>query len=114
MASPPKIKLGAFAAGEIPRPLVHQFVDYDGTPIDLTGGMDAAFNVESIPSVLGPLGGSATIFDPTGGRVRYDWSDDDLETPADYTGQFWVRVGGHLYASDPILYTVYDGPGDAP
>jgi hypothetical protein len=113
LASPPKIKLGAFAAGEVPRPLVHQFLDYDNSPVDLTGGV-ATFNVESIPPVTGPLGGSAVIQDPVNGLVRYEWSDTDMATPADYTAQLWVDLPVYQYASDPILYTVYDGPGDAP
>lgn len=116
MASPVKIDLGAFAAGEVPPILSHTFTDFDGVVVDLTGFTTLAMNIEAIPDVTGPLGGGLIVFDGNGsdGIVNYTWTDDDMEEPSGYTAQMWVSNGTNKYASDLIIYNVYDGPGDAP
>lgn len=115
---PVKIELGAFAAGEIPPPLVHAYTDFDGNVVDLTGFITLAFNVEATPAVTGPLGDGAIAFfatDPTLGKVEYTWSSTDMAEPATYLAQMWVYNGSTgRYASDTFVYLVYDGPGEYP
>lgn len=111
-----KIDLGDFAAGEIPPPIEHTFLDFDGVVVDLTGFSTLAMNVEAIPEVTGPVGdGSIDMdVDPATGKVSYTWSATDMAEPSGYTGQMWVSNGTNRYASDLFKYKVYDGPGDAP
>lgn len=111
----PKILLGAYAAGEIPPPLLHQFLDYSGAVVNLTGFTTNDMNIEVLPDVTGPLGnGTVTVTDAANGWVQYDWTATDMAEPGDYIAQLWVGNGVNKYASDPIEYSVYDGPGDAP
>lgn len=115
MAAPTRIDLGAFAAGEIPPPLEVTFTDYDGNALPLTGFTTLAMNIEAIPVVSVTLGtGSIAVTDAANGIVEYTWVEDDMIEPSDYTAQVWVSNGLNRYASDLLIYTVYDGPGDAP
>lgn len=116
MANPTKIELGAFAAGAVPPPIEHQYLDFDGVQVDLTGFSTLSMNIEALPSVTGPLGGGTIEFvtDGTDGWVRYTWVADDMAEPSSYTGQMWASNGTNRYESDLFLYTVYDGPGSAP
>lgn len=112
---PVKILLGAFAAGEVPPPLLHQFLDFSGEVINLTGFTTLDMNIEVIPSVTGPLGdGTVTVTDAPNGKVQYEWTSTDMADPGDYVAQLWVSNGTNWYASDPIEFSVYDGPGVAP
>jgi len=116
MATPTKIDLGAFAAGEIPPILQHTYKDYDGVVVDVSSFSTLAMNVEAIPDVTGPLGAGTIEFDSDGsdGKVNYTWVADDMAEPSSYSAQMWVSSGTNRFASDLIIYTVYDGPGDAP
>lgn len=112
-----KQELGAFAAGAIPPPFEHTFLDFDGLPVDISLFGTLAMNIEAVPSVTGPLGGGDIAFtgDGTDGKVTYDWSTTDMLEPADYAAQLWVSNGvDRKYESDLLTYRVYDGPGDAP
>ena len=116
MAVPVKIDLGAFAAGEIPPVLSHTFTDFNGAVVDLSSFSTLAMNIESIPQVTGPLGTGTIDFETDGsdGVVLYIWTANDMAEDSSYTAQMWVSSGLNAYASDLILYTVYDGPGVAP
>ena len=52
--------------------------------------------------------------DGSDGVVEYTWTATDMAEPASYTAQLWVSNGTNRYASDLIIFTVYDGPGSAP
>jgi hypothetical protein len=116
MATPNKIDLGAFAEGEVPPVLAHIFTDFDNNPVDISSFTTIQMNIEAVPPVTGPLGGGTIGFqgDGTDGVVEYYWSATDMAGAASYTAQVWVSNGVNKYASDLILYTVYDGPGSAP
>lgn len=115
MASPTKIDLGAFAEGEIPPPLAHQYLDFDGNPVNLTGFATLQMNIEAVPPVTATLGtGTITVTDAANGIVQYTWVGDDMAEASGYTAQMWVSNGTNKYASDLVTYTVYDGPGSAP
>ena len=116
MASPTKIDLGAFAAGEIPPRLSHTFTDYEQVVINLSTFTTLAMNIEALPAVTGPLGTGVIQFAAGGtdGVVEYFWTATDMAEPGSYQAQMWVSDGTNRYASDLIIFTVYDGPGDAP
>jgi len=112
-----KQELGAFAAGAIPPPFEHTFLDFDGDAVDVSLFGTLAMNIEAIPTVTGPLGGGTIAFttDGTDGKVTYDWSATDMADPSDYEAQMWVSNGtDQKYESDLLTYRVYDGPGSAP
>lgn len=115
MASIKKIQLGAFAAGEIPFPLEHEYETKDGQTIDISGwtvlgfyveGPDGEFVMDSLP----------VISDGPGGIVTYTWGANDLQEPGDYSGLMWIRNPGTTlrFASDRFVWTVEDGPGPTP
>lgn len=116
MAAPIKIDLGAFAAGEVPPILSHTFRDFDGVLVDISTFATQSMNIEAVPAVTGPLGTGNVAFDTDGtdGVLNYTWVVDDMAEPSGYTSQLWVSNGTNWYASDLIIYTVYDGPGSAP
>jgi hypothetical protein len=116
MATPTKIDLGAFAAGEIPPRLTHTYYDFTGVIVDISTFATRAMNIEAVPAVTGPLGTGTVDFvtDGTDGAVEYIWTTTDMAEPGSYSAQIWVSNGTNRYASDLILFTVYDGPGDAP
>lgn len=115
MAHNPEIDLGFFAAGEIPPDLRHQFLDFNGDPVDLTGFTTLSMQVEVHPVGTGPYGdGPKILTTPAQGIVTYSWSATDMAEPGSYRAQLWASDGTKRYASDVIIYTVYDGPGVAP
>ena len=110
-------ELGAFAAGAIPPPYENTFLDFDGVAVDISGFGTLQMNVESTPTVTGPLGDGTIGFttDGTDGKVTYNWSATDMAEPGNYSAQMWVADGStQIYESDLLTYLVYDGPGSAP
>lgn len=120
MATPTTKDLGAFAAGAIPPPFEHEYLDFDEVVVDISTFPVRQMNIEAVPAVTGPLGAGAIGFttDGTDGKVTYNWSATDLAEPGSYTAQMWVADDAvtptQRYESDLLLITVYDGPGDAP
>lgn len=114
MATIKKINLGAFAAGEIPFPLDHQYLTHANEVIDISGWTVLGFYVE------GPDGeqimGTPVISDGPNGVVTYTWSEGEMDTPGDYSGLMWVEnpSGTLRLASDRFVWTVEDGPGPTP
>lgn len=116
MATIKKISLGAFAAGEIPGPIVHSFLDKNGVVIDITDWVVLGFYVE------GPEGtvemGAPFISDEENGVVTYVWQADDMQVPGDYSGLLWIQNTASnpslRLASYRFVWTVEDGPGPTP
>lgn len=117
MASIKKINLGAFAAGEIPGPLLHTFLDKNGAAIDIDGWTVLGFFAESAGEEM-LMGNNPTISDGPGGKVMYIWHPNDMQIAGEYTGLLWVQnalSGPSLrLASDRFVWTVEDGPGPTP
>lgn len=114
-----KQELGAFAAGAIPPPFEHTYLDFDGVVVNMeVGGWTFSMNIEAIPAVSGTLGSGAIDFttDGSDGKVTYNWVVEDMADEADYEAQMWVRnaAGTQKYESDLLTYRVYNGPGSAP
>ena len=116
MSQPTTSDLGAFAAGEVPPPLVVSFLDFDKNPVNLTGFSNLQMNIEEeLDQGAGTLGaGGVLLTDPTGGVLEYTWVRADMTIVGEYTAQAWVNDGVQFYASDLYTYTVYDGPEDPP
>lgn len=113
MASPKKINLGVYAAGEIPFALSHQYKDADGVAIDMTGWSVTA--VAAGPEDGGAYGSGVVMFlDETIGKVQYDWVAADFTDVGKYTMLLWTTDGTNRLASDLIVWEVYDGPGATP
>lgn len=117
MANLRQIKLGAFPAGEIPPPLLHQFLRYDKTPIDITGWTVLGFYVD------GPEGQTVGLSDPTiyngpNGQVTYSFVEGDMALAGTYKGLIWIQnlaTNPTLrLASDLYIWDVKDGPGPTP
>ncbi len=116
MAQPATSELGAFAAGEVPPPLVITYLDFEKDPVDLTGFGNLQMNIdEELSANSNPLGtGFLTVTDPAGGVLSYTFVRDDMLDIGEYTAQGWVNNGTNYFASDLYTYTVYDGPGEPP
>lgn len=116
MATPTKVELGAFAAGEVPPDLVVSYTDFDGNVVNLTGFSVVEMNIEEeLGSNTQPLGtGTVNISDPPNGEVTYQWHRNDMLDTGEYQAQVWVSDGNKYYASDLYIYSVYDGPEEPP
>jgi hypothetical protein len=102
---PQRLCTGPFVAGEVPDPIVYQFQDAAGAPIDLTGF--AALTWCWAERWGGAQARPAEAVDPAQGTVRYVWGADDLDSPGQFTGHFWAtQEGGRRYASVPIRFDV--------
>lgn len=106
-------QIGSFAAGEIPPPVIHQFIDRAGDPLPLTGFTATAFIHVNPAGTEAAAGGTVEIIDFDDALVRYTWAASDMATPASYRLQIWVENAGDTerYASDMFAYEVYDGIG---
>jgi hypothetical protein len=112
MASPKKISLGVFAAGELPFPVAHQFLSNEAA-VNLTG-YTAFVNIEGPDgdAVLGQ--GLVVVSDLLEGIVTYTWVEDDFQSVGKYRMLIWVDNDVNRFASDLIVYETYDGPGPTP
>ena len=95
--------IGPFVAGERPDPLVYEFLDADGAPIDLTG-YSAQFGYAEL------WGSPAALRNATvdGSTVVYEWTAADLATPGRYRGELWAADadGTPTYASVALRWDV--------
>ncbi len=116
MAEPTTSELGAFAAGEVPPPLVVTYLDFDENPVNLSGFGNLQVNIdEELDAAQNPLGtGAVVLTDAPNGVLEYTWVRDDMLDIGEYTAQAWVNNGTNFFASDLYTYTVYDGPGEPP
>lgn len=101
--------LGEFAVGEIPGPALHQFLDNDGNPINLTG-FTASIEIESRPVTPGLGTGTVAITDIPNGIVSYTWVAADMMIVGFYRLQIWVTKAGSALSSDVFAYEIYAGP----
>ena len=109
-----KINLGTFAAGEIPYPVEHQFTQQN-TPIDLDG-FTTFVNITGPDEATSLGAGAVIVIDEPNGIVRYTWVEDDMQFPGKYQMLIWVddTATPNRFASDLIVFEVYDGPGPTP
>jgi hypothetical protein len=106
IGAPDVIDLGNFTAGEVPDDLSYTFLQYDGTPLNLTGGTGLSFDFQELTDPAAVAFTATLDGDPTLGRMFYSWGSSDMATPGHYEGQFWVTVGSKIYASLRIRWYV--------
>jgi hypothetical protein len=99
----PSLTIGPYVVGEKPAPLLYQFQDANGTPIDLSG-YTAVFIYHERYGV--PVEESANVVDPTNGQVQFIWDGDEFPTPGQYQARFWAGNGTNRFASLLIRYSV--------
>jgi BppU N-terminal domain len=96
---------GPFVAGEIPDPLVYQFQNADGSPIDLQGYQVQFCFAEQWGGQVREA--NAQTLDAAQGTVTYDWAATDLALPGRYLAMFWAKKAAQrYYASVPIRFDV--------
>lgn len=117
MASPKKINLGVYAAGEIPASLVHVFKDNDKVPIPITGWTLKGFRITGPDGSTAGLG-DYSITDAPNGEVTYTWVNDDMQVAGKFSGVMWIQNAVSnptiRLASDLFMWEVYDAPGNTP
>ena len=111
-----KIKLGSYAAGEIPPPIAHTFKDYRNNVLDIDGWTVLGFFIEGPVTGLGE--GNCAISDGPNGEVTYTWIEADMQEPGQYKGLMWIQNLSSSpevrLASDMFVWDVVDGPGSTP
>ena len=88
----------------MPDPLVYQFQDANGDPIDLTG-YTVKYVVRERWSTA-PVTYNGDFEDAATGKVRYTWVGGEFPTAGEYFSSFWTDNGTNRYASWLITYTV--------
>lgn len=112
----PSVHLGSYVVGEVPPPLEYQFLDADGQPIDLSGFGVATFQWSGYVQgqFVDPVVETATITDPTVGKVTYVWDGDEFASPGDHAALIYVNDGTVQYASVLITWDVCLSIGTPP
>ncbi|SRR6266540_893075 len=103
---------GPFVVGEKPPPIVYQFKDSNGLPIDLSAAYTARFVYREKNGVAITV--NATITDVTNGKVTYTWTGSEFPTSGDYFAEFWVGNGSNRFASQLLEWTTRTPVGVVP
>ena len=106
------IDIGPFVTGEKPPPLIYQFLDANGNPINLATAYTARFCYRERDGL--PTTANATFADATTGQVQYTWTGNEFPTPGHYYGEFWVGNGSSRFASVLLEFDVRAGVCVAP
>lgn len=82
-----------YTQGEIPEPWLHDWDDFDGGPIDLSGGYTAKLSYK-IRHVGTQVIRDATLVNGPEGRVGMVWVNSDFATAGWMQGELVVGNGG--------------------
>ncbi len=105
------VTIGPYVVGEKPAPLVYQFLDSAGAPIDLTG-YTVQFHYRRSDSGSA-VTGAAVLSEPAAGRVSHVWTGTEFDTPGTWWAEFWAGNGTQRYASarmQAVVRAVVGGP----
>jgi hypothetical protein len=105
------VNIGPYTVGEKPPPLVYQFLDSAGAPINLTG-YTAKFQYQRTDGAATSV--NATVSDPTNGRVTYVWAGTEFSTPGTWWAEIWVGNTTNRLASSRMEARVRAPVGVAP
>lgn len=105
------VRIGPYVVGEKQPPLVYQFRDANGAPIDLSG-FAVEFTVRERNGA--PASYTGTLYDAANGQVSYAWTGSEWPTPGRYLAEFFTGNGTNRYASLLIMFTVRAAVGAVP
>lgn len=105
------VRIGPYTVGEIPAPLVYQFLDADGAAIDLTG-YAARFAYAERWGIA--VTANAVVTAAATGHVTYTWDGTEFLVPGQYTALFWVGNNTNRFASVRLEYDVQASVGAPP
>jgi hypothetical protein len=91
-------------AGEKPDPYRYQFLQDNGSPINLTN-YQVKFNIRESWSPPGATL-SAALDDAPNGWVIYTFTGAEFPTPGRYYMEFWVGNGNQRYCSEQAMAPV--------
>ena len=105
------VTIGPYVVGEKPAPLVYQFLDSAGSPIDLTGyAVQFHFRRSDSPT---SSSGAAVLTDAAAGKVSHVWTGTEFSSPGTWWAEFWAGNGTQRYASarlQAVVRAVVGGP----
>ena len=100
--------------GEIPNPLVYQFLDGAGAPLSIVG-YTAKVNIAEEAGGLSVSNATAVVTDGPNGKVTYTFTGNEFPTPGHWQIEIWVgNAGTRRYASVLILVDVRGAIGPVP
>lgn len=105
------LTIGPYTVGEKPAPLVYQFLDSAGSPIDLTG-WTAKFLYRRRDG--SPTEANASVSDPVAGKVTYVWTGSEFSTPGTWWAEFWTGNTTNKISSKRLEAVVRAAVGTAP
>ena len=94
--------------GDTGRSIEIQCKGSDGRVQDLTGAT-AAFRMTPVGSAVPKINNAPAVIadDPTTGRVRYDWTALDVDTPGDFDVEVIATINGK-----PVTFPTGPKPDD--
>lgn len=105
------VSTGPYVQGEKPPPLVYQFLDSAGAPIDITG-YAAGFTIQEADGLAASY--SASVTDPVNGKITYTWTGTEWPTSGHYRATVWCGNGTNRLASIMIKFDVRAPVGTVP
>lgn len=92
-----------FTCGDTAPSVVGTLTTTAGAPVNLTG-CTVRFQMSRVGEFRYCLDAAAVVTSTTGGLVRYDWGQHDLDDPGQYQSRWRVynSSGGTVEHSDPV------------
>jgi hypothetical protein len=101
--------------GEIPNPLVYQFLDSLGNPLNITGYTCKVNVCERISGVCSVIGAAGTVPLGADGKISYTFTGAEFPTAGKWEIEVWVgNAGARRFASVKIKVDVHWAIGPVP
>ena len=87
-------KIFRIKKGDTAPPLAVQVLqDSNNEPLDLSGASAKFSMYRTVDGTIKKTDAStASIYDPTNGKIKYDWYSTDTNTPGTYFGEFTITL----------------------
>ena len=104
-------QLGPYTVGEVPPPLVYQYLDNEGALVPINDFL-GAFVLLKPDATEGAEERDVEVDEETS-SLTYTWQIDDMDAAGTGAGQFWVGStdGLRKYASEDYEWDIVDGVG---
>lgn len=106
-----KATIGPYVMGEKPAPLVYQFLDSAGVPINITG-WTAKFSYQEHDGAA--VVANASVTDGVNGKVTYTFTGAEFYSAGRYRAMIWTGNTANRFASVDIDFEVSVSVGAAP